>query len=335
MKKQVFLILILMIALAKTSFAQIFSEYITQKDISVIIKVETTNQESAKKISSEIFSIITNEVFNYSYQDGSYLSEITKQAYKRYVRVNNEFHNMLSRIVFYQNRTRAISPTLGYLIDIWGFEKGILYIPTPQEISNALKISSPRNLLILSNSIALRDKRTKFYLKPFAIGLALNKIKEYLKEYKITNAFVSVNNSFSLCLGNKDGTGWSIGILNPVNRIENETLLTINLSNTSIYTASITENSFIEGFKIYHSILDPKTGYPADNGVSSVSVVHEDPLEAVILARVILVLGKDAGMKFAEERKLKALITTFERNRTQIYKTSQWIKTFDRDTTKK
>lgn len=334
MKKLIFGTIILL-TLIEPSIAQIYSEYLSHKDIAVIIKIETTTQESAKKLSHEIFTIITNEIFNYSYQEGSYLSEITKQAYRRYVRINSDFYEMLSRIIFYQNRTKAISPTLGYLIDLWGFERGSLYIPTPQEISNALKISSPRNLLILSNSIALRDKRTKFYLKPFAIGLALRKVKEYLKENKITNAFISINNNFSLCIGNKDGTGWTIAILNPINRVENETLLTINLSNTSIYTASITENSFIEGFRIYHPILDPKTGYPTDNKVSSVSIVDEDPLDSVILARVILVLGKDAGIKFAEERKLKALITTFERNRTQIHKTSQWIKTFDRDTTKK
>lgn len=334
MKKPI-LTLILLIVFTKPTYAQIFSEYISQKDISVIIKIETTNQQYAKKISSDIFTIITNEYFKYSYTEDSYISEITKQAYKKFVRIDNEFHNMLSRIIFYQNRTRAISPILGYLIDIWGFEKGVLYIPTKEEISNALRISSPRNLLISSNSIALRDKRTKFYLKPFALGLAITKAENYLKDNKITNAFISINNNLSLCIGNKDGFGWSIGILNPINRIENETLLTINLSNTSIYTASITENAFIEGFKTYHSIIDPKTGYPPDNNVSSVSVIHKDPLEAIILARIILVLGKDAGMKFAEERKLTALITTSERNRTQIYKTSQWIKTFDKDTTKK
>lgn len=315
--------------------SQILTEFSKYEEIPMIIKLSISNTDEGKKISKSIFSIITNEIFRYSYQDGSYIHKITKSAYKKYVNINDDLKTILGKTLYYYSLTKAISPTLGYLIDIWGFETGQFYVPSPSEISNALKISSIKNLVISDNKILLKNKKTKFYLKPFAIGIALLKTKEFLEKNKIKNAFISVGNNFSLCMGKKDQTEWIVGISNPKNRDENETLLTINISNSSIYTASINENSFVDGFKTYHSVIDPRTGYPANNGTLSVSVIHNDPVEAAILSRTLLVLGKDGGLQFAEKRKVKALFITLEDNQTRIYKTSEWIKHYDKPITNK
>ncbi|MEN2998045.1 MAG: FAD:protein FMN transferase [Brevinematia bacterium] len=333
---RLFIALLFLVILGSRSFSQLLTEvYTTYENIPIIVKLYVTSYEDGREISRKLFQIITNEIFNFSYRDGSYVREITEKCYKRFVKMNKDLSTILGRVLYYHSLTKAVSPTLGYLVDLWGFETGRFYVPSPVELSNALKVSSLKNLVISGDSVMLRNKQTKFYLTPFSVGVALLKVKDFLKKSNVTNAFVAVGNNFSLCVGTKDQSGWTVGISNPKNRTENETLLTVSVSNSSVYTASISENSFIEGFKIYHSVLDPKTGYPADNGTVSVSVVDDDPLDAVILARALLVLGKDAGLKFAERRNIKALFVTAEGGSVKMYKTSKWIKAYDRDTTKK
>ncbi|MCS7299556.1 MAG: FAD:protein FMN transferase [Spirochaetia bacterium] len=330
------LVLIFILYSFKNLFSNaIQSELYTYKNIPIVVKLSTTNRDQFLELSKETFDIITNEIYNYSYDTGSYLSRITESAYKKPTTINNDLKRLLGKILYYNSLTRSISPTIGYLIDIWGFEKNEFYVPSPSELSNALKISSTRNLVISDSSIIIRNKKTKLYLSPFASGIALTKVKELLKKNRITNGFISIGNNISLCLGSKDQQGWSVGIMNPQNRVENEVLMTVNVSNLMLYTADVSENAFVSGFKSYHSIIDPRTGYPADNGTISVSVASEDPVEAIILARMFLVMGKSGGMLFAEKFKIKAIFITVENGKRGIYKSSSWVKTFDRDLTKK
>lgn len=311
------------------------SELYTYKNIPIVVKLFTTNRDQFLELSKKVFDIITNEMYNYSYEVNSYLSRITESAYKKPTPINNDLKRLLGRILYYNSLTRSVSPTIGYLIDIWGFEKNAFYVPTPSELSNALRISSTRNLVISDSSIMIRNKKTKLHLSPFASGVALTKVKELLKKHGITNGFVSIGNNISLCLGSKDQQGWSVGIMNPQNRVENGVLITVNISNLTIYTADVSENAFVSGFKSYHSVIDPRTGYPTDNGTISVSVASDDPVEAIILARMFLVMGKSGGMLFAEKFKIRSVFITVEDGKTSIYKSSSWVKTFDRDLTKK
>ncbi|MCX8028578.1 MAG: FAD:protein FMN transferase [Brevinematales bacterium] len=319
----------------KFGFSNLATEFFTYNGVPIVVKIFSTNSEIVKKLPKEIFETLTNHIYNYSYENGSYISQITKKGYRRAVMINDDLRLMLGKIMYYHYLTKSISPTIGYIIDIWGFEKNSFYVPTPSEISNALKISSPRNLIFSNDFIILKNKQTKFYLVPFAIGLGLDKVKVILRKNGISNAFVSVGNSFSLALGSKENYGWTVGIMNPQNRLENEIFVTINISNLGIYTADISENAFVEGFKNYHSIINPRDGYPPQHNLLSVSVVDDSLLDATVLARSLFVMGKDAGMLFAEKNRIKALFITLEDGKTRVYKTSHWMKIFDRETTKK
>ncbi|MFN4244605.1 MAG: FAD:protein FMN transferase [Brevinematia bacterium] len=317
------------------SNAQITSEVYIYKNIPIVIKISSGDPKEVKNISDKIFEIITNELNNYEYNEESYIKNITENAYKKPTKISKDLNMMLGKILYYHSLTKAVSPTIGYLIDLWGFDEGRFYIPSPKEISNALKISSVKNLVIYEDTIILKNKKTKFYLKPFAVGLSAEKIRRLLIKEKVENAIISIGNNFSLCLGKKNNKKWNVAINKSYNNIEKEEILNIEVSDEAVYTASIYENAFIDGFKVYHPIIDPKTGYPADNKTILVTVVHKDPIEAIILSRALLVMGKDAGIKFSEKMGIKSLFLTIEDNKTRIYKTSNWIKTFDKDTSQK
>ncbi|MGN1144872.1 MAG: FAD:protein FMN transferase, partial [Acetatifactor sp.] len=113
-------------------------------------------------------------------------------------------------------------------------------------------------------------------------------------------AVISVGGSV-LTYGEKpDGDSWRVGILNPFDTSEN--LGYLSLTGQWCISTSGDYERFVEVDGIrYHHIIDPATGYPAQSGVSSVTVLTKDGLLSDALSTACFVLGVEKGSRLAEE----------------------------------
>ena len=57
-------------------------------------------------------------------------------------------------------------------------------------------------------------------------------------------------------------------------------------------------------------MLDPKTGYPVDNGLVAATALCESGILSDIYSTALLVMGAEKGVAFAEERGIDALFLT-------------------------
>ncbi|HEX6062356.1 MAG TPA: FAD:protein FMN transferase [Candidatus Limnocylindria bacterium] len=88
-----------------------------------------------------------------------------------------------------------------------------------------------------------------------------------------------------------DGTGWPVGF-GPT---------TVLLKDTGAATSGTRGRRWSERS---HHLIDPRTGLPADTDLAEVSVIAPTGVDAEVLAKTALLLGREAGARFLDERSL-------------------------------
>src|SRR5690606_31202862 len=100
---------------------------------------------------------------------------------------------------------------------------------------------------------------------------------------------------------------WRIGIEVPDPERQGGIQRVINLQEGAVATSGDYRN-FVErdGIRYSHTI-DPRTGYPVQHGLASVTVLHASAMWADGYATLLNVLGPEEGYAFAREHGLAAL----------------------------
>ena len=100
--------------------------------------------------------------------------------------------------------------------------------------------------------------------------------------------------------GNKpDQSEFKVGIEDPFGGSEYVGILQIK--NKTVITSGGYERFFEKDGITYHHIINPKTGYPAESGLKSVSIVNENGTMADGLSTALFVMGKEKAIKYWEK----------------------------------
>lgn len=184
----------------------------------------------------------------------------------------------------------------------WGFTTQKYNVPSKREISKLLKNvdSSKIEFDEKSSSIKL-GKNMKIDLGGIAKGYTSSRVMQIFKDCGVTSGLVSLGGNVQ-ALGTKtDGTDWKIAIENPDK--SSDYIGVVSVKDKAVITSGGYERYFEKNGKTYHHILDPKTGYPAESGLKSVTIVSDNGTLADALSTSLFVMGKEKALDYWREHK--------------------------------
>lgn len=192
---------------------------------------------------------------------------------------------------------------LGAVSDLWSFNDSPR-VPSTDKLTEALSRSGSDKLSLSGNTLTRADGCI-VDLGSAGKGIALDKVKSYLSDKKISSAVVSVGGSVLLY-----GKGsFNVGVRDPWGEA-GRSVMTVRLGAGCVSTSGSYERCFEQGGKRYHHILDPDTGLPVENGLVSVTVISDSGLLSDALSTACFVLGAEGGAKLAAKYGCEAIFIT-------------------------
>ncbi|MFV0363994.1 MAG: FAD:protein FMN transferase [Suipraeoptans sp.] len=189
--------------------------------------------------------------------------------------------------------------TIADIVNIWNFnseDDKDADIPDESLIKEELTHVDYKKVNVSGNVVTLQDPEMQIDLGGIAKGYIADIIKEYLESKSVKSALINLGGNVQTIGKKSDNTEFNIGIQKPFDT--NGTPITsIKLNDESSVTSGIYERYFEKDGKIYHHIIDPKTGYPCDNDLYSVTIISSSSTKADALSTTCFLLGLDKGLE--------------------------------------
>nr|WP_207731439.1 FAD:protein FMN transferase [Clostridium botulinum] len=293
-----------------------------------IINIKAYGKDADKAVQASVDKIsdIENKMsLNISTSE---VNKINKNAGIAPVKVSKNTFDVVKASLIYSEKSKgSFDITVEPLVSLWGIGTDKARIPSKDEISNALKLINYKDVIIneKESTVMLKRKGQAIDLGAIAKGYAADELKKVLLTHNVSSAFLSLGGNVYV-LGNKpDKTPWKIGVQNPLEPRGNP-LGIISVSDKSIVTSGNYERFFERNGKRYHHIFDTKTGYPAEKGLISVSIISDKSIDGDALSTSVYTLGLDEGKKLIES--LTDVEAVFVTNDKKVYITSGLKDTF-------
>lgn len=206
----------------------------------------------------------------------------------------------------------AFDLSIAPLSSLWDFDDGKNKVPSASEIKKALALVDFEKIQADSKSVTIK-KGQSLDLGAVGKGAACDAAKAYLEKSGVKGAVVSVGGSI-LAFGkrNRLDDSWRIAVRHP--RQENAYIGVISLSEGFVSTSGDYEKYFEKDGVRYHHILNANTGYPADSGLSSVTVVCNSGLLSDALSTACFILGEEKSKALLDEYSAAAIFVDKELN---------------------
>lgn len=179
---------------------------------------------------------------------------------------------------------------------LWDFTSGEKIVPQETAIQTALPLVNDQDVLLNNHQLSFQKEGMGLDLGAIAKGFISDRIKDFLVSKGIKSATINLGGNV-LCIGNRPGnTPFRIGIQKPF-ADRNETAAVIEITDKSVISSGIYERYFEKDGTLYHHILNPKTGYPCDTSLVSVTIITEHGVDGDGLSTTCFALGLEKGME--------------------------------------
>lgn len=192
----------------------------------------------------------------------------------------------------------AFDLAVGPLVDLWGFGKD-----KPTHVDSA-QVDSVRRFVgygvFTVNKMQLNKSYPEVRIDYNAIapGFAADMLGELLTNKGVRNFYINVGGEIKCSGVNQDSAYWLIGIEKPIDNPggQNEAMRYIRVQNQGLATSGNYRKFYEMDGKRYSHTIDPRSGYPVQHDLLSVTILAPDASTADVLATTCMVFGR-AGAK--------------------------------------
>jgi thiamine biosynthesis lipoprotein len=237
------------------------------------------------------------------------ISRLRKNAGNGFVKISKETFRLIKTAVEFGELTDgAFDVTIRPLVELWGIGKKGNFIPSPEEIRQALRMVNYKDIELDEENCAaaLKYPGQSVDLGSIAKGYAADEIKRILLENGVQSAMVNLGGNVVVVGTRPDGQPWKIGIQNPL-APTGEYLGVLSVTDKTVVTSGSNERFFIKDGVRYHHILDPRTGAPGQSSLLSVTVVCESSTHADALTTALFLRGRDESAELLEKTGAEAI----------------------------
>ena len=236
------------------------------------------------------------------YRDESEVSRLNRRAFALPTVVEPRLFSLLELAASIHRETAgAYDITAGPLSSVWGFTSRAGVIPSPNELARAMARVGSQFLVFDRDAQSIRFlvPDMEINLGSIGKGYALDRCAELLDAAEIHNYLLHGGNSSVLARGCPAGAdkAWSVGVRHPLQ--PDRRVGQLRLNNRALATSGSGTQFFMHEGRRYGHILDPRTGWPADQ-VLSATVLAPTAAQADALSTALYVMGPAAVGEFCQ-----------------------------------
>ena len=193
----------------------------------------------------------------------------------------------------------ALDITVYPVLKEWGFTTGEYHIPDSQKIAELLQKVDYRRISVSGNTVQIPEG-FQIDFGALAKGYTGDEIMEIFRENGVKSGLVSLGGNIQTLGTKPDGSFWKVAVKDPF--YPDEQMCILDIADKAVITSGSYERFFTgDDGKDYWHIIDPKDGYPADNGLVSVTVIGDSGLMCDALSTALFSAGTSKSVEYWQD----------------------------------
>ena len=209
---------------------------------------------------------------------------------------DEETARLVDRALAYSIETDgAFDITIAPIVNAWGITSDTPRVPTQEEIVTLLTHVGSSHVHVKDSTVTL-DDGCAIDLGGIAKGYASDCVADIFKSAGIKSGCISLGGNVYVCGNKPNGDAWSVAIQDP--QSDNYAAL-VALNDAFAVTSGGYQRYFTaEDGMVYQHIIDPKTGYPAQSDLLSVTIIANNGTMADAYSTALYVMGEKGAIDF-------------------------------------
>lgn len=189
----------------------------------------------------------------------------------------------------------ALDLTIYPVLTAWGFTTGSYHVPAHENLRELLSMVDYRSVHLQNDTVTI-PAGMQIDLGATAKGYIGDEAADLLRGYGVVSALINLGGNVQAIGTKPDGSPWRIGVRNP---FADGNLGVLEIADMAVVTSGGYERFFAdEAGNTYWHILDPKTGYPAESGIVSVTVAAPEGKRCDALSTALFVMGPERAVEY-------------------------------------